>query len=202
MDASLISQMKAMEDENRRLKRMYADLSMQANLLEALGKSDWAISTPRDGRECRVTTWGKHRPRLPSLRGQRDLLLLWPEAAGRERRDRRSAGRADGCPQDLGFWAVFPAPSQPEGLGIEIDFSLPAERVICSLDKIIEWRGKPGTIRVDNGTGYISGKLLIWAEKRSITIQPGQPRQNAYIERYNRTVRHEWLDRYIIETID
>ena len=39
MDASLISQMKAMEEENRRLKRMYADLSMQADLLkEALGK--------------------------------------------------------------------------------------------------------------------------------------------------------------------
>jgi putative transposase len=39
MDASLIGQMKAMEDENRRLKRMYADLSMQNDLLkEALGK--------------------------------------------------------------------------------------------------------------------------------------------------------------------
>ncbi len=39
VDASMISQMKAMEDENRRLKRMFADLSMQADLLkEALGK--------------------------------------------------------------------------------------------------------------------------------------------------------------------
>jgi putative transposase len=39
MDASLISQMKAMKDENRRLKRMHADLSMQADLhKEALGK--------------------------------------------------------------------------------------------------------------------------------------------------------------------
>jgi putative transposase len=39
MDASMVSQMKAMEEENRRLKRMYADLSMQADLLkEALGK--------------------------------------------------------------------------------------------------------------------------------------------------------------------
>ena len=36
-----------------------------------------------------------------------------------------------------------------EGLGIEVDFSLPAERVIRSLDRIIAWRGKPGTIRVD-----------------------------------------------------
>lgn len=47
-------------------------------------------------------------------------------------------------------------------------------------------------------------KLLIWAKKRGITIQhiqPGQPHQNAYFERYNRTVRHEWHDHYIIETI-
>ena len=39
MDASMVSHMKAMADENRRLKPMYADLSMQADLLkEALGK--------------------------------------------------------------------------------------------------------------------------------------------------------------------
>ena len=39
MDASMMSQMKALEDENRRLKRMFADLRMQADLLrEALGK--------------------------------------------------------------------------------------------------------------------------------------------------------------------
>ena len=39
MDASMVSQMKAMEAENRRLKRMYAAMSMQNDLLqEALGK--------------------------------------------------------------------------------------------------------------------------------------------------------------------
>jgi putative transposase len=38
-----------------------------------------------------------------------------------------------------------------EGLGIEVDFSLPAERVVRSLNQIIEWRGKPESIRVDNG---------------------------------------------------
>jgi transposase InsO family protein len=37
-----------------------------------------------------------------------------------------------------------------EGLGIEVDFSLPAERVIRSLNQIIEWRGKPFAVRVDN----------------------------------------------------
>ena len=42
MDASLISRMKAMDDENRRLKKMYAELSMQNDVLkEALGKNVW-----------------------------------------------------------------------------------------------------------------------------------------------------------------
>ena len=44
MDASMISQMKALEDENRRLKKMYAEMSMQNDLLkEALGKSAEAV---------------------------------------------------------------------------------------------------------------------------------------------------------------
>lgn len=39
MDASMISEMKSLEEENRRLKRMYADMSMQNDVLkEALGK--------------------------------------------------------------------------------------------------------------------------------------------------------------------
>lgn len=50
-----------------------------------------------------------------------------------------------------------------EGLGIEVDFSLPAERVVRALDQIIEWRGKPMAIRVDNGPEYISATLAIWA---------------------------------------
>ena len=39
IDASMASQMKTTADENRRLKRMYAEMSMQNDLLkEALGK--------------------------------------------------------------------------------------------------------------------------------------------------------------------
>ena len=91
-----------------------------------------------------------------------------------------------------------------EGICIDIDFSLPAERVIRSLDQIIEWRGKPQAIRCDNGPEYISEKLRIWAGKRGIAlqyIQPGNPQQNAYIERYNRTVRYDWLAQYLFDNI-
>ena len=91
-----------------------------------------------------------------------------------------------------------------EGLGIEVDFSLPAERVIRSLERIIEWRGQPHAIRCDNGPEYISQALRSWAEKHDIAllyIQPGNPQQNAYVERYNRTVRYDWLNQYIFDSI-
>jgi putative transposase len=92
-----------------------------------------------------------------------------------------------------------------EGLGIEVDFSLPAARVIRSLDQIIEWRGKPIAIRCDNGPEYISNILADWASENEITIVfilPGNPQQNAYVERYSRTVRYDWLSQYLFSSID
>ena len=92
-----------------------------------------------------------------------------------------------------------------EGLGIEADFSLPAERVTRALDQIIEWRGKPARLRCDNGPEFISRELERWAREHSIQlefIQPGNPQQNAYVERYNRTVRYSWLSQYQFESLE
>lgn len=92
-----------------------------------------------------------------------------------------------------------------EGLGIEVDQSLPSARVIKALERIMEWRGKPAAIRCDNGPEYVSQSLVNWANEHQITlmyIQPGKPTQNAYIERFNRTVRHEWLDMHLFESIE
>ena len=77
--------------------------------------------------------------------------------------------------------------------------------MIRSLEQIIEWRGKPCVIRCDNGPEYISGTLLAWAEQHNIRIehiQPGKPQQNAYVERYNRTVRYAWLARTLFDSIE
>jgi len=92
-----------------------------------------------------------------------------------------------------------------EGLGIEVDFGLPGPRIIRVLDQIIEWRGEPEAIRSDNGSEMRSAEFQTWAEKRGIRllfIQPGKPTQNAYVERFNRTVRHEWLDEHLFESIE
>ena len=102
-------------------------------------------------------------------------------------------------------WRIVRARPERKPLGIDVDFSLPSARVIRSLEQIIEWRGKPMAIRSDNGPEYVSATLAGWAEKQGIQInfiQPGQPQQNAYIERYNRTVRYDWLAHYLFESID
>ena len=92
-----------------------------------------------------------------------------------------------------------------EGLGIEVDFGLPSGRITRALDQIIERRGKPQVIRSDNGSEMCSAEFQHWAAKRGIRllfIQPGKPTQNASVEQFNRTVRNEWLDEHLFETIE
>ena len=91
-----------------------------------------------------------------------------------------------------------------EVLTIALDTSMPASRVIRELDQLIEWRGKPENIRVDNGPEFISSKLKEWTETNEINlrhIQPGKPTQNSLIERFNRTFREEVLDSFLFKSI-
>ena len=69
---------------------------------------------------------------------------------------------------------------------------------------MIEWLKKPAAIRCENGPEALSGPLIAWANKNRTTmlyIQPGKPKQNAYIERFNRTVRHAWLDMHLFYSV-
>gem|GEM_PF-4874462 len=45
-------------------------------------------------------------------------------------------------------------------------------RVIRSLKQIMEWRGKPKAIRVDNGPEYISQTLCSWTSAQGISRTP------------------------------
>jgi len=92
-----------------------------------------------------------------------------------------------------------------EALWIEVDTSLPAERVVRVLEQLLFWRGKPTRIRMDNGPEFISKRLECWAQEHHIEllhIQPGKPAQNAYIERFNRTFREEVLDAYLFDDLE
>ena len=92
-----------------------------------------------------------------------------------------------------------------EALAIEVDTSLPAERVIRVLEQLKDSRPLPRQIRVDNGPELISSKLVAWCEQHQINlhhIQPGKPTQNAYIERFNRTYRREVLDAHLFGSLE
>jgi putative transposase len=91
-----------------------------------------------------------------------------------------------------------------EALWIEVDTSLPADRVVRVLEQLIDWRGRPACIRMDNGPELISHRLESWAKEKPIEllhIQPGKPAQNAYIERFNRTYREDVLDAYLFDDL-
>lgn len=91
-----------------------------------------------------------------------------------------------------------------EALRIEIDTSLPAARVVRALSELVEVRGAPNSIRLDNGPEFIAQALADWAASKGIAlrhIQPGKPTQNAYVERFNRTYRTEVLDCYVFDSL-
>lgn len=91
-----------------------------------------------------------------------------------------------------------------ESLAIEVDVSLTGERVVRVLESVIEWRGVPQEIRSDNGPEFISEALAQFCENKQIKrsfIQPGKPMQNAYVERFNKTLREDVLDAYIFESL-
>lgn len=91
-----------------------------------------------------------------------------------------------------------------EALGIEVDYSLPAQRVTRLLDQLVERYGKPEWLRSDNGPEFISQALQDWCSEKEVGlhwIEPGKPTQNAYIERFNGTFRREVLDAHLFTSI-
>ena len=92
-----------------------------------------------------------------------------------------------------------------EARAIEIDLSLPSERVVTVLDQLVAIHGAPRRLRCDNGPEFVAEVLRAWCERHGIQllfIQPGKPNQNAYIERFNRSYRNEILNAWVFMTLD
>ncbi|EMG9490601.1 IS3 family transposase [Serratia marcescens] len=272
MEASDIKKMKDLEDENRRLKQMFADLSLENRALKDViekkplkpaikrelvnyVKEMFSMSvrqacrtlslsrtvyfyqpdTRRDEPVSRALTelaeryprygfkklfqllrrqgnsWSHKRVHriyyLLKLKGKQRLpvrnpaMLVTPEAM-KPRWSIDFMHDALVCGRRFRTFNVVDDFSR-EALAIEIDLSIPAQRVVRVLDRIVANRGYPRKMRMDNGPELVS--LAQWAEEHGVLlefIKPGKPTQNAFIERFNRTYRTEILDSYLFRTLN
>ncbi len=82
---------------------------------------------------------------------------------------------------------------------IEVARSLPSERVIRVLERLMPRHGRPQRIRIDNGPEFVSRALDHWASRHGIQlhfITPGKPMENGHIESFNGKFRDECLNQH------
>ena len=82
---------------------------------------------------------------------------------------------------------------------LEPRFSYQAEDVVRTLEQACPVVGYPKTIRVDQGTEFVSRDLDLWAYTKGVTLdfsRPGKPTDNAYIEAFNGRFRAECLNQH------
>ena len=80
---------------------------------------------------------------------------------------------------------------------LEPRFSFRGTDVVEVLERVGREVGLPATIRVDQGTEFVSRDLDLWAYQRGVTLdfsRPGKPTDNAFIEAFNGRFRAECLN--------
>ncbi|KHK49130.1 transposase [Ralstonia sp. A12] len=86
-----------------------------------------------------------------------------------------------------------------ESLAIEVGQSLKGEDVVRVLDAVVAPRGTPQTIKVDNGSEFISKAMDRWAYEHGVELDfswPGTPTDNAKVESFNGRFRQECLNEH------
>lgn len=89
--------------------------------------------------------------------------------------------------------------------GIDPRFSYKGEDVVQTLERICARTGYPKTIRVDQGSEFISRDMDLWAYQKGVTLdfsRPGKPTDNAFIESFNGKFRAECLNTHWFLTLD
>lgn len=91
-----------------------------------------------------------------------------------------------------------------ECLAIEVDTSLPGQRVVRVLEQLVAWYGAPQQITIDNGPEFAGQALDAWAYAHHVTldfIEPGKPSQNGHLESFNGKFRDECLNAHWFATL-
>lgn len=82
-------------------------------------------------------------------------------------------------------------------LGSRVARSIGARDVINELEQLFERHGRPRVLRSDNGREFVAESLGDWLAEQGVKtafIEKGSPQQNAFVERFNGTMRDELLN--------
>ena len=80
---------------------------------------------------------------------------------------------------------------------LDAKLSYRGEDVVATLERVCARIGYPKTIRVDQGSEFISRDMDLWAYRYGVTLdfsRPGKPTDNAFIEAFNARLRAECLN--------
>jgi putative transposase len=94
--------------------------------------------------------------------------------------------------------------STREGLARRVARSIGTGDVQAELVRLFAERGKPAVLRSDNGREFIATSLVDWLTEQGITvafIEKDRPQQNAFVERFNGTMRDEVLNGEVFDTL-
>jgi putative transposase len=84
-----------------------------------------------------------------------------------------------------------------ECLSIEVGTSLTGAQVVRVLDRLVQLRGRPDVIVMDNGPEFTGHALAAWSVETGVRlhfIRPGKPTENAFVESFNSIFRRECLN--------
>jgi len=198
------------EDRNRELRQRLRELAEQRRrwgcpkLYIILRREGWRANHKRIERLYReeglsLKLRRRRRKRLSHLRVPRER----PVAANQTWavdfiHDSLSSGRRFRAFAVLDEWSR-------ESLAIEVDLSLPGERVTRVLGRLHETRGLPVVIQADNGPELRGQVLDQWAYDHGVHLQfieRGKPIQNAYIESFNARLREECLNEHVFVSLN
>ncbi len=82
-------------------------------------------------------------------------------------------------------------------LGCRVARSIGSRDVITELETLFDRHGRPQVLRSDNGREFIADSLTGWLAEQGVKtafIEKGSPQQNAFVERFNGTMRDELLN--------
>ena len=87
---------------------------------------------------------------------------------------------------------------------VDARLSYRGEDVVATLERVCGRIGYPKTIRVDQGSEFVSRDLDLWAYAKGVTLdfsRPGKPTDNAFIEAFNGRFRAECLNTHWFLTL-